>query len=70
MNNRERLIDLITEYKLDRLEIAEMVKVKRDTVDHWLLPNDAQFHENIPDMALELLQIKLKDYVPPESDVS
>lgn len=60
MNNRERLIDLITENKLDRLEVSELVKVKRDTVDHWLLPNGASNHEEVPDMAIELLELKLK----------
>jgi len=61
MNNRERLIDLITEYELERLEVAEMVKVKRETVDHWLLPNEASNHEIVPDMAIELLQLKIRD---------
>ena len=61
MNNRERLIELITEHELERSEVAEMVKVKRDTVDHWLLPNEAANHENVPDMAIELLQLKIRD---------
>lgn len=61
MNNRERLIDLITEYELERREVAEMVKVRRETVDHWLLPNEASNHEIVPDMAIELLQLKIRD---------
>ena len=61
MNNRERLIDLITQYELERLDVAEMVKVKRETVDHWLLPNEATNHEIVPDMAIELLQLKIRD---------
>jgi len=61
MNFRERLIDIISEYELDRSEIAEMVKVKRETVDHWLLSNESSHHEEIPEMAIELLQLKLRD---------
>lgn len=68
MNNRERLIDLITENNLDRLEIAELVKVKRDTVDHWLLPHGTSNHEEIPDMAIELLELKLNSGTQPDND--
>lgn len=59
MNNRERLIDLMTENSLERLEVAEMVKVNRDTVNHWLLPNESSLHEEVPEMAIELLELKL-----------
>lgn len=67
MNNRERLIDLISLYELERREVAEMVKVKRETVDHWLLPNEASNHELIPDMAIELLQLMIRDKFPDKS---
>lgn len=60
MNNRERLIDLITEHELDRREVADMVKVKRDTVDRWLLPNESSHHIEVPEMAIELLELKIK----------
>ena len=60
MNNRERLIDIITQYNLDRREIADLVKAKRDTVDRWLLPTESAQHEPVPDMAIELLELKLK----------
>ena len=64
MNNRERLIELIADYKLDRRQVAELVSVKRDTVDHWLISNESKSHEEIPDMAIELLEIKLRQ-IPP-----
>lgn len=66
MNNRERLIELIAEYQLDRRELAEILKVKRQLVDHWLLPNEAKDHEEVPEMAIELLELKLRDRVRPE----
>jgi hypothetical protein len=62
MNNRERLIELITDHGLDRREVAEFVRVKTSQVNHWLLPNNAGSHEEIPDMAIELLEMKLKDH--------
>jgi hypothetical protein len=64
MNNREKLIELIADYKLDRRQVAELVSVKRDTVDHWLTSNESKSHEEIPDMAIELLEIKLRQ-IPP-----
>lgn len=59
MNNRERLMDLMVDHELDRRAIAEMVKVKRDEVDHWLLSNESKNHKEVPDMAIELLELKL-----------
>ena len=59
MNNREKLIDLITSHELERREVAEILKVSRDTVDHWLLSMESQHHEEVPDMAIELLELKL-----------
>ena len=60
MNNRERLIALISENELDRLQVAELVKVRRDQVDRWLLSNESKSHEEVPDMAIELLELKLR----------
>ncbi len=59
MNNRDRLIALISENKLERSELAAMLKVKLSTVNNWLLPNTSRHHEEVPDMAMELLTIKL-----------
>jgi len=59
MNNRERLINLITDFKLDRLTVAEMLKVKRNTVDNWLMSSESRSQEEMPDMAIELLEYKL-----------
>ena len=59
MNNRQRLIDLMAAKGLDRMQIADLLRVKRDTVDHWLLPNESRSRVEIPDMAIELLELKL-----------
>ena len=64
MNNRDRLIDIMLEHKLERREIADLVSVKRELVDHWLLPREAANIEEMPDMAIELIELKLA--APPE----
>ncbi len=60
MNNRERLMELMVEHQLDRHEVSELARVRRDTVDHWLLSNESRAHEEVPDMAIELLELKLR----------
>ncbi len=60
MNNRERLMELIAEHQLERHEVSELVKVKLETVGHWLLSNESRAHEEVPEMAIELLELKLK----------
>lgn len=59
MNNRDRLIEIISEHELERREVAELLKVKADTVDHWLASHESHNYEDIPDMAIELLELKL-----------
>ena len=59
MNNREKLIDIMVEHELERIELALMLKVKNNMIDHWLLPNESSNHEEMPDMAIELLELKL-----------
>ena len=59
MNNRDRLIDLLAEHELERREVAELLKVKAETVNHWLASHESHNYEDMPDMAIELLEIKL-----------
>lgn len=59
MNNRDSLITLMIDQKLERREIADILQIERETVDRWLLPTESPRLESIPDMAIELLEIKL-----------
>ena len=59
MNNRDRLIELLADHELERREVAELVKVKAETVNHWLASHESHNYEDMPDMAIELLEIKL-----------
>ena len=59
MNNRDRLIEIMTERGLDRSELAQLLSVKKKNIDQWLLSSESKDHEEIPDMAIELLQYKL-----------
>jgi len=60
MNTRDRLIELISENKLERLDVAEMLKVKISQVDSWLASSESKHHEEVPEMAIELLELKLQ----------
>ena len=60
MNNRDRLIEIMTERGLDRSEIAQLLRVKKKDIDQWLLSNESAAHKEIPDMSIELLQYKLE----------
>jgi hypothetical protein len=59
MNNRECLIEIMTERKLDRIELAQLLSVKKKDIDQWLLSNESKEHKEVPDMAIELLHYKL-----------
>ena len=52
-------MEIMTERELDRLQLAELLKVKRAEVDSWLLSHESRNHKDIPDMAIELLELKL-----------
>jgi hypothetical protein len=60
MNNREKLMTLMVDYELDRRDVAELVRVKREIVDRWLVSHESKHHEDVPDMAIELLEMNLK----------
>lgn len=60
MNNREKFLTLVFDNELDRSDVAELLKVDRDQVDHWMISPESAQHEDIPDMAIELLELKLK----------
>ncbi len=66
MNNRDRLIDLITEHELERREVAEILSVDRAQVDRWLLPRGSHGAEEVPTMAVELLTLKLGQEAKPD----
>ena len=59
MNNRERLMAIISDNNLERRDVAAMLKVKQEEVDHWLLSNESKSHQPMPDMAIELLELKI-----------
>ncbi len=52
-------MEIMADRELDRLQVAELLKVKRAEVDNWLLSHESRNHKDIPDMAIELLELKL-----------
>ena len=59
MNNRERLMSYMQDHALERRDVAALVLVDRDTVDRWLLSGESSRRLEMPDMAIELLRLKL-----------
>ena len=59
MNNREMLIDIMFDHTLGRQDLAELVLVDRQTVNSWLASSESPSRIDIPDMAIELLKLKL-----------
>ena len=73
MNNRDSLIEIMVNNKLERREIADLLNVKREMAEHWLVSTESTKALEIPDMAIELLQIKLgaksvEIYAPEKTD--
>lgn len=59
MNNRDTLIEIMVNHKLERREIANLLHVKREEVEQWLASTESAKASEAPDMAIELLEIKL-----------
>lgn len=59
MNNRDHLMKIMSDYKLERRELTKFLGVGRDEVDSWLISRESERHRETPDMAIELLKLKL-----------
>lgn len=46
-------------HRLERRMVADMLNVKREVVDHWLISGESKLHTEVPEMAIELLEYKL-----------
>ena len=68
MNNRETLMELMLDHGLERREIAELVLVHRELADRWLLSHESSRAIDVPDMAIELLKLKLARSEPSVGD--
>ena len=50
---------IISDNDLERRDVATLLKVKQDEVDHWLASTESKNHQPMPDMAIELLELKI-----------
>jgi DNA-binding transcriptional regulator YiaG len=64
--NADLIRETATEAGLSRARLAEMLRVSPHTVDAWLKPTTSRSHCRPPDMAVELLCLKLGRALPPE----
>jgi len=68
MNNRDKFIGLVVDNDLDRYDLSEMLKAPLDQVDSWLLSPESAHYQEVPDMAVELLELKLRLRAENQSD--
>ncbi len=60
MNNRDKFLSLVVDNELDRFDLSEMLKAPLEQVDSWLLSPESAHYQQVPDMAVELLELKLR----------
>ena len=58
-NPNKRLLTLMKKHDLDSSQVAELVGVKKVTVEHWRQNPEGIGFRRMPKTALELLEIKL-----------
>lgn len=66
LTNAELIRQVATEAGLSRARLAELCRVSPHTVDAWLKPTTSRSHCRPPDMAVELLYLKLRRPLPRE----
>ena len=57
-------MSIIIDNNLERRDVAELLKVKQAEVNQWLLSNETKNQREIPDMAIELLELKINMKLP------
>lgn len=62
MTNQTKLRALIEQHGLTRKQISELASVSERTVRSWLIEkSDKHHYRDMPDRAIELIELKLKD---------
>lgn len=56
--NKDKLQVLMTKHNLNRYDVADLVGVRKSTVDTWFMSSKG--FRNMPDNLLELLTLKLE----------
>lgn len=59
--NAERLRKLMSRNRLTRYKAAQLAGVTGKAVDSWLAPVGAASHRAMPDRALKLIELELKN---------
>lgn len=57
-SNADRLRELMKRHRLTRKKVAELARQGVSTVDTWLAPVGAKTHCEMPDRALDLIELK------------
>ena len=56
--NKDKLIEIMDKHDLDRYQVADLVGVRKSTVDTWFM--NGKGFRNMPDNVLDLLELKIK----------
>lgn len=59
MTNLQQLQALMDEHHLSRLQVAQLLGLKKQAVDSWHFSPESKGYRAMPDQSLELLRYKL-----------
>jgi hypothetical protein len=60
-SNVQQLKQLMADHSLDRYMVADLLSVRKATVDSWFCRPESTGFRNMPDQLLALLQYRIKD---------
>lgn len=60
-DNAKRLREVMTEYRLSRADVAQLMERPKVTIDSWLCPPSAALYRKMPDSMRLLLDLLVKD---------
>ena len=64
MNNLQRLKLIQANYNLSRQITADLLGTSIYTINNWFRPNDSKYFAGVPDMAIQVLKLKLRLEMP------
>lgn len=63
MTNLSQLQAMMQEHGLSRLQVSQLLGVRKSAVDSWFFSPETQGYRSMPDQSLSLLQYRLTKFV-------
>jgi len=57
---QQKLRKIMEDYKLTQLKISYLLKCSKHTVKSWLRPEGSEAYRDVPEILIDLLEMKLK----------